>query len=378
MNKTNKIILWIIAIVIIVALIWLGYSEKQPVEEGGVIKIGGLFALSSFGAEWGNAEKDAVMMVIDEVNEKGGINGKMIELVVEDNQSDLTQTTTAMQKLVNIDDVVAIIGPTWFYQVAVPTSKDLKTLTISPSAGGGNSPELNSPYFFNLYPNEKFQMVPIMEDIKEKGYKKAVIIYSLNDWSQQLKDIFTEEADKIGLEIVKDFATQPDAKDFKTEIAKMKDLDFDIVYNSIAFNPSLGEFIKQSYVLKLDKPIYSTSNTDSNVLLNEYGSYMEGIIYPFPSPIENYEDFVNKFESKFGIKPSNPISANAYDTINLLVMAFENGAENSDEIIDFLKSVKDYQGASNVITFNEFGGIEYKEYYLKTIKQGKFIPYQPE
>ncbi len=196
--------------------------------------------------------------------------------------------------------------------------------------------------------------------------------------SQQLKDIFTEEADKIGLEIVDDFATQPDAKDFKTEIAKMKDLDFDIVYTPFAFYPSLGEFLKQSYVLKLDKPIYSTMQADNNDLLNEYGGYMEGIIYPFPSPIKNYEEFESKFEGKFGIKPSNPISANAYDTINLLVMAFENGAENSDDIINFLKSVEDYQGASNIITFNEFGGIEQKEYYLKTIKEGKFIPYESQ
>ena len=76
------------------------------------IKIAGIFALTGRAAHIGTAQKDAVLLAIDEANKQGGINGSMLEMVMEDTESNPTKAVMALKKILESEDVVAIIGPT--------------------------------------------------------------------------------------------------------------------------------------------------------------------------------------------------------------------------------------------------------------------------
>ncbi len=358
-----------LAVVVFVAIAFLFLVEKSSEN---TINIGGLFALTSFGSQFGEGEKDAVMLAIDEVNEEGGINGRKVELVIEDTQSDFTKTSSAIKKLFLVDNVDVIIGPTWFFQIAVPASLEHKKLMISPSAGGGNDGELHSLYFFNTWPRNRFEVVPIVREMTKRGYQKVAVVYSFNDWSQNMKDIFLEEVRKTNLTIVGSYGTQVDEKDFRTIILKIKEDNVDAVYVPFAFPPTEGEFAQQAKLLRLNISIFSTSNTENNPLLENFGEFIEGMMYTWPSEGPESEIFVQKFEAKYERKPSSPSATNAYDAARLVLEAYKSGAKNSDDVIKFLKKVENFRGASNTISFDEFGAVKEKLYILKTIRNGRF------
>ena len=105
MNKR----LWTLVVMVITISFMLGSSLCYSAEP---IKIAGIFALTGRAAHIGTAQKDAVLLAIDEANQQGGINGRMLEMVMEDTESNPTKAVMALKKILESEDVVAIIGPT--------------------------------------------------------------------------------------------------------------------------------------------------------------------------------------------------------------------------------------------------------------------------
>jgi len=354
-------------ILIVMSLLYLsitGYSIKEE-----KIKIGGVFHLTGAGAFWGMGEMNGVLMAIDEVNLKGGINEKQIELITENGETDFPKTINAIQKLINVDEVDFIVGPTWFGQVASPLAKQFKVLMVSPSAGV--VPEPNE-YFFDVWPTEKQEVIPIVDYMQEKGIKRIALIYSLNDFSQSVRNNFVEQAKSRNIKIIEEFQVSPDEKDFKTIILKIKELNVDAIYGTFAFYPSQGTFSKQAKELNLNLTIYSSSGTEIPDLVQAYPQ-VEGTIYGFRADGPKEKEFAKNYVKKFGSVPSQS-SAYAYDSANMLIQALKSDKQTPEEISVYLKDIT-YQGVSNTISFDNNGRITSKPFILKTIKDGKFVQY---
>ena len=176
--------------------------------------IGGVFHLSGAGSFWGTSELNGVKLAIEEINSNNGISGRKIKLVVEDGATDFKSTASAFNKLIEVDNLKIILGPTWFGQVASPIAKDKETLMISPSTGVISTP---SKYYFTVWPSEEQDAIPILEHLKKTNRTKVAVIYSLNDWSAAVKQAFTENADRYGIKIVGVQSTDPNEKDFRSE-----------------------------------------------------------------------------------------------------------------------------------------------------------------
>ncbi|MBU4285132.1 ABC transporter substrate-binding protein [Patescibacteria group bacterium] len=367
MNKKTKIILGIVVLVVVIILIAVFY---KPIEKG-TIKIGGLFHLTGAGAFWGTGEMNGALMAVNEENSKNELNGRKIELVIEDGGTDFPKTTNAIQKLINIDGVKIIIGPTWFGQLASPLAKQFNVLMISPSAGVVSEP---NPYFFDVWPTEKHEVEPIVSLMQKKGIKNVALIYSLNDFSQLVRDNFVEQVKLKDINIVKEFPVNPDEKDFKTIILQIKKLKIDAIYGTFAFYPSQGAFSKQAKELDLNLTLYSSSGTEIPDLVQAYPE-VEGTIYGYISiglkEIKFAEDYMKMFNSI----PS-PSSAYAYDSAQLIIKALKAGKQTPEEISDYLRSIKDFPGISNTISFDDNGRIIAKEFIIKTVKNGQFVPYE--
>jgi len=247
-------------LLIILCLFVLACAPQQE-----SIKIGGVFHLTGPGAFWGEGEKNGALLAIEEINAQGGINGVPLELIIEDANTDFKGTTSAFLKLIDIDQVNLIIGPTWFGQVASPIADERKVLMLSPSTGVLPQP---SPYFFVLWPTEAQEIETISNYMQQQDVKKIAIVYSINDWSESMKNHLIDQAKDI--EIVEQFATNSDETDFRTVITKIKQLDVDAIYTPIAFYPGQGAFTKQAKTLGITIPIYSTLNTENPLLVEAY------------------------------------------------------------------------------------------------------------
>ncbi len=331
------------------------------------IKIGAVFHLTGAGSFWGIGEKNGSQMAIDEANMGGGINGKKISLIVEDGATDFIKTANSLQKLINVDGVEVIIGPTWFGQAASPIAKEFKKLIVSPSAGV--VPEPNK-YFFDVWPTERQEVSPIAKYMKEKGIKNVAIIYSQNDFSQSVRNNFIEQAKILGINVVKEFSVNPNESDFKTIILQMKNLKLDAVYGTFAFYPSQGTFSKQAKELGLNLILYSSSGTEIPDLVKSYPE-VDGTIYGYIAMGPKEADFYAKYLAKFNSFPS-PSASYAYDATNLIIQAIKAGNQTPDEISSYLKGIK-YSGVANDISFDSNGRIANKTFIIKTVKNGQFV-----
>jgi len=367
MNK--KTILWIlIGFLVIISIILINVSMGK---QGDIIKIGGVFHLTGPASFWGQGEYNGALMAIEETNSKGGINGKQIELIVEDGETDFPKTTNAIKKLITVDNIKIIIGPTWFGQIASPLAEEFKVLIISPSAGV--VPEPNS-YFFDVWPTEKQEVEPIVNYMDEKEIKDVALIYSLNDFSQSVRNNFVEQAELKGMNIVKEFSVNPDEDDFRTIILAIKELNVDAVYGTFAFYPSQGAFSKQAEELNLGLILYSSSGTEIPALLEAYPE-IEGTVYGHIDKGQRENEFTTRYMERFDSFPS-PSSAYAYDSANLVIESLKSGKQNPEEISEYLMNLKDYPGISNTISFDDSGRITSKLFVVKTVKNGEFVEYE--
>jgi len=332
------------------------------------IKLGGVFSLSGAGSFWAEGERNGAQLAINEINSNNGINGKKIEFIVEDAETDATKTVTGIQKLKNIDNVVAIVGPTWFGQIADKVARDLKVVMITPSAGVVANP---NKYFFDVYPTADLEAKRLTQYVLDNNIKKIAIVYSLNEWSQSMTGNFKYYLKDSNVIIVKEYGTLPDEQEFKTIIDDIKTLNVDAIFGPFAFFPSQGAFSKQLEERDMNVIFLSGSDTDNPILLSTFPE-IENTIYAYPNKDAKEQAFIDKYSKIYGSYPS-PSAAYAYDAVYLIANALKQDNIKSDKISEYLHNIKDYNGVSNIINFDENGRIRNKDHIIKQVINGKFV-----
>jgi branched-chain amino acid transport system substrate-binding protein len=357
----NRIIVVVLSIMLVACTTGNVVTEKP-------ITIGQLAALSSFGSEWGTAERNAVELAINEANAQGGINGRAIQVIVEDTQTDYTQTTNAYKKLVHVDGVHTIIGPTWteFTQVIAPSAREDHVLLLVPSAPIDQGIE-PSPYLFSTFHSLRWQTIPVAQDMAAHGYTRVAIIHDKQPFTEGMDAFFTEQAEELGIMIVDDIGVSTEDKDYRTDIIKLKADKPQAVYVLLGFWPNIGEFMKQADAAGFNTHFYSQVDVESPDYEPLYGAYSEELQYAKAAVSERENTFNEKYAAAYGSTPAVPSAATAYDAANLIIAALRSGATTSDEVSAYLKTVRNYEGASDSITFDESGQVSYHEYVLQQL-----------
>lgn len=371
-NQRRKKSALAIATVIVLLLAIIFYSSIQEDTPKESVRIGQLTAITGYGSASGIAEMEGAMLAISEANEQGGINGRHLELIIEDTQTDTKGTISAYHKLHDVDGINVFIGPTWstFAHPLIPITKEDKTFLITPSASFDQAPTTSS-LAFSTYHSSRWANEPVITDMNDKGYKRIAVVRDPNSFIQIMYDYFKADAQKNNIQIVADFEQSANSKDYKTIIEKIKEQkDVDAVYVLTSFWPNTGEFMKQQQMLEMDLPMYTLPEVENEEYLNNYGQYSENVMYMQISDTEQKTIFLKRFKERYGHTPTTSTAENAYDAANLIIKAMRSGAKTPEEIATHMRSIQNYDGVSARITFDEHGQVAYKEYHLKTIKEG--------
>ena len=369
MNKNTK---WIIGAAIVIAVIAIGYSIKVPSEptETGPIKIGVIAPLSGKAAVWGETVRNGIELALEQINGKGGINGRQIQVIYEDDQFDVKNTISAFNKLVGIDNVVAIIGPVGSgnAKVVAPLFKERKVPTIL-SVVGVSDITRNNDYIFRIWPSGAMKANKMKEKLEKSGYKKIAIISANNesplDLLEQLKDnVFPD----VGIEISIEDTVDKKETDFRTQLSKIKSAEFDALFVNLYVN-QIGLGIKQARELGITAPIFSSVAADSQKELEMAGDAMEGVWFP-GSPVPS-NDFLQAYKEKFGID-SERGAPSSYDALMFYAKAIKNAGIDREEIIRELRRIRNYEGAFSNISFDSNGDANIN-LPLKIIKDGEFV-----
>lgn len=342
-------------------------NENENVESDEII-IGALGPLTGNVAIYGIAATNGTKIAIDEINEAGGILGKQVKLILEDEKGDAQEAMNVYNKLVE-DGAVAIIGditsgPT--LAIADLANRD-NMLLITPTGTQLDITE-GRPSVFRVAFTDPFQGRMLAQYAKDTlGASTAGILANTsNDYSQGVKEAFIAEAENLGLEIVANESYGAADKDFRVQLTTIASQNPDVLlipdyYETIALiAPQAREVGIESQFIGPDGwdgiTAQLTTGLSDEGLTAEALQSVEGAIftnhYSLDDPNENIQNFIAKYNELHGENPAS-FSALGYDAAYMVKQAIEEaGSTDSDAIIDAMKNIN-YEGLTGSIKFDE-------------------------
>ena len=329
-----------------------GCSKKS----NDTVKIGGIFPLSGSVAVYGVECKNGIDLAIEEINAAGGISGKQIVLVSEDDEGNPDKTVNAFKKLTTKDGVKIIIGSltSGCTQAITTLSQASKVVQIAPAA---TAPAITDAgdYIFRACFIDPFQgTVGGKFSATDLNCKNAAILYDVgNDYSVGLTENFEKSfADNGGKIVAKESYSTGD-KDFNAQLTKIKNANPDVVYLPDYYG-TVALIAKQLRAQGITTPIVGadgwdglTDNAGDEVLNGYYSNH-----YAADSTSPAVQKFVTSFKTKYNKEP-NSFAALGYDSVYMLKDAIvKAGSEDSAKVKDALAAT-DGDYVTGHLTFNE-------------------------
>jgi len=377
-KTVNKKTIAIIGVVVVVALlsiiswaIW-GRDSKE-------ITVGAILPLSGDGAKYGVSARKAIDLVFSETNNEGGINGKKVSVVYEDSRGVGKDGVSAMQKLITVHDTPVVIGGL-FSSVTLavaPVAERNRVVLLSPTSSAPKITDAGD-YIFRNCASDVFEGKVMADAAFQKlNIQKIAILYINNDYGIGIIDVFKKTFASNGGQVVAEEAFARGAVDFRSQLTKIAALQADGIY--IVGYKELGHLLKQAHELGIKTQFMSTVMFEDPEILSVAGNAGEGVIYSAraydPNSDEPHiKEFVTAFKQRYGGEP-DIFAAYAYDAARILVQAMKEGGLSSDEIRDYVYSIRDFPGVTGITSFDEKGDVS-QPAYLKTVRDGQFVWYK--
>lgn len=364
MNRKMMVLVVVLAM-LPVTLLGCGQGDQPATVEEEVIKIGCVLSMSGALGAMGIKMADAVTMAVAEINAAGGINGKQIELIIEDDATDAVQALAAVRKLVEINDVQFMIAgmTSGAAKVIGPYLAERQVIAISPSA---TSPTLTGEpwrdYFFRTAPSDAFQGQAIAQLALDKGLKRLVVFAMNNPYGMGLGEAAQNALIAGGAEVI-DFVKYDPAKlDYLTELTHIRGLNPDGIIH-IGYNDCGRVVYRQALKLGLDDiqwigadGVFGTGMLESEATAQFMATAVIGTRPAAPDGAKEHEEFKTNFKAKFNAKPE-VFCDTAYDAMKLIAAALNKAGSTEVSAVRqaLLDVAQKYPGASGTITFDEGG-----------------------
>lgn len=308
---------------------------------------------------FGILQKQGIEMAVEEINAKGGINGKKIHLINYDNKSENDETLAVVNRLVSQDNVLAIIGETTSgkSKIGAQIAQANKVVMLSPSATNPDVTKVGN-YIFRACFIDPFQGKVMAKFMTENlKFKKAAILRDVkSDYSVGLSDVFTEELKKMGGEIVADVSYQEGDIDFKSQLTAIKAKKPDAIFVPGYYN-EVALLAKQLKELGMNQILLGGDGWSSPKLYEIAKEAMNGHYFSNHYTTESTDpktvEFVKSYKAKHNEDP-DVMAALGYDAVYLLAEAIKNAKEvNRETIREELSKVKDFAGVTGKMSMDE-------------------------
>jgi len=350
--------------------------KDTPPATGDEIVLGSYMCNTGSIATFGQSSTKAMQMAVEEINAQGGVLGKQVKLIVEDDQSKPEEAANAAQKLIQQDNVLCVVGEVASSNslAAAPICQDAKTPMVTPSSTNPAVTQTGD-YIFRVCFTDDFQGVVMSKYALEELKAKTAVIFSdvASDYSKGLSKVFRESFTQGGGQILGEESYNQTDRDFRAQLTKFKALNPDVVYVP-GYYGEVALVLSQARQLGLKAAFLGGDGFDSPKLVEIAGEAAEGALFSNhyskddPNPV--VQTFVRNFEAKYGEAP-DALAACAYDAIRIVAQAIEAaGSPDRAALREALAQVKDFDGVTGKITIDENRNAQ-KSATILTIKDGK-------
>jgi branched-chain amino acid transport system substrate-binding protein len=337
-------------------------------------KIGVISIITGQGAAYGEAITNGIKLARDEVNAKGEV---FVDLKIEDSSGKQEQALAAVQKLINSEKVVAIIGPTLSNEMmaAGPEANASGVPIMGTSTTAKGITQIGKFVFRNSLPESQAIPAAVGQAVKKYNIKKVALLYGNDDaFTKSGFDTMKEVSEKLKLNIVTIQEFQKGQADYKAQLTKITSLKPDAVFCSALYNEG-GVILAQARKMGLKVPFVGGNGFNSPKVIEIAKEAAEGLIVATPWFGEKSDPqvkaFVAKYEKAYGKKPDQ-FAAQAYDAFYIMTNALKAaGTADRAKLRDSLAATKNFQGVLGKFSFDAERDVVMTPNVL-IVKDGKF------
>lgn len=397
---------WLLVLTLIVALLAtfsLGCDDEEegtPTPTGAVAtptetpkapyKVGAVFAVTGFNSPLGTPEKQTVEMLVDQINDAGGIDGHPLEVIVYDTETDSTKAVTMVNRLIEQDGVVAIIGPTGSGQsMAIRETVTTAEIPLVSCAASYLivTPVEDSYWIFKTPQNDVLAVQAIYELLQQQGISKIATISDTGGFGAAGKAVLDAEAASFGITIVSSQTFSTADTDMSAQITQIGGTDAEAI---VCWGTNPGPAIIAKNLADdpdVNLPLFNSHGIANKKFIELGQDAVNGVIFPAGKLLiadqladddpqkDLLLDYIADFEALYGEGTANTFGGHAYDSLMMVVEALDAVGPDKAAIRDYIEtSITDWPGTGGVFNMSatEHNGLTKGAFVLIEIVDGEW------
>lgn len=360
-----------------------------PAAWAGTIKVGAILAVTGGASFLGGPEARTLEMLVEEVNNNGGINGDTIELIIKDSAASPEKAISFAKQLIEEEKVLAIIGP----------STSGETMKIKKICEQAKTPLLScaaaevivnpvASYVFKTPQKDSFAAKKIFMAMNQMGISKIAVLAGNTGFGKAGKEQLLKIAPEFNIEVVEAEVYDKKSNDLSAVVAKIKaNKDVQAVVNwSIV--PAQAIVAKNMRQAGWDVPLFQSHGFGNIKYVEAAGVAAEGIIFPAgrlliadsladDHPQKNLlVEYKKNYETRYK-EPVSTFGGHAYDAFTLLMAAIAVGGNDRDKVRAAVEGLQNFAGTGGVFNFSaeDHNGLGLDAFQMMTVKDGEFVIY---
>lgn len=341
------------------AIFSCSHNQQNDGRDRSTIEIGYFGDLSGPTFNFGQSAKNGVLMAADEINQAGGINGRRIDVVIEDDKGSPELAATRTSKLIDTDKVIAVIagGTSNNSRAAAPKAQVSKIPLIAPSSTDPAVTQIGD-YIFRTCFIDAFQgeVMAKFATGTLKARKAAILLDFNSSYSRGLADFFELSFTRQGGQVVSKQSYTAGDRDYRGQLNTIRTAAPDVIFVP-GYYGDIALIAKQTRQLGITQPLLGGDGWDAPELWELAGDALNGSYISSHYSIEDQspavQRFVREYKLRYGNLPPDAHAALAYDATRVLADAIQRaGGTAGSKLRDALSQTKDFPGVTGIISIN--------------------------
>jgi branched-chain amino acid transport system substrate-binding protein len=335
-------------------------------------KVGAVFSITGPASNIGIPEENTVDMMVDQINDAGGINGHPLEVIIYDDESDAEQCVTMVTRLIEQDEVLAIIGPSTsgnsLHILDTVTTAEIPLVSLAASSSIV-VPVEERYWIFKTPQTDKEAVAEIYTYLQSVDISNIALITATDWFGAAGRDVLIDDAPDYGLTIVDDQTFDSGDPSMLAQLTHIGGTDAEAV---ICWSLDIGSatVARDIQTLLLEIPLYCSHAIATRDFIDEVGDAANGVIFPagkllivdqLPPDDPQKEVLVqyrDNYEALYGEGTVSTFGGHAYDALSMVVMALEEMDEGLDlanaraAVRDGIEGIENFAGISGIFTMS--------------------------
>ncbi|MGE5558214.1 MAG: ABC transporter substrate-binding protein [Bacillota bacterium] len=357
------------------------------------IKIGAFLSITGPNAPLGTPEKETLLMVEEQINKNGGVNGRPVQVIIEDDGSEPTNAVKAAKKLLEQDKVCVLIGSsgTGTTMAVVGLAADAKVPLVSCAAGIPITVDSTDPkapatrkYIFRTPQTDVTVMNKILDYLKRSKINKVALIYDSNAFGASGKEQLDKLAPEYKIDVVAEESFNTKDTDMTVQLSKIKNTKAQVII-CWGTNPAPALITKAVKQMGIKIPLIQSHGVANTAYLELSGPAANGVRLPAGKLLvaESLPDkdkqkpvllaYAKDFMAKYG-RSADTFGGHAWDAFYIVVNALKKSGEDPEKLRDEIEKTKNFVGISGTFTFTpkDHDGLSLDAVVMVEIKNGKW------